>query len=103
MVEPEKQRARYVAGTEGAPPVPPPGGYQGARRAVAAPPYGAPVLPVIETATTPNDRQPANAIGWIALVAGILFAIILLVMLFAGLTDAIYGVTMLTLQLVVVG
>lgn len=104
MVEPEKQRTRYVAGTEGAPPVPPPGGYHGARRAApAALPYGAPVPPVIDTATTPHEKQPANAIGWLALVTGILFAIVLLVMMFAGLTDAIYGVTMLTLQLVVVG
>jgi len=104
MVEPQKQRTRYVAGTEGAPPVPPPGGYHGARRAApAALPYGAPVPPVIDAATAPKEKQPANAIGWVALVAGILFAIILLVMMFAGLTDAIYGVTMLTLQLVVVG
>ena len=103
MVEPEKQRARYISGTEGAPPVPPPGGYHGARRAAAPTlPAGAPTPPVF-TAQETADRQPANAIGWIALVAGILFALVLLGSMFAGLTDILYGVTMLTLQLVVFG
>lgn len=101
MVEP--QRTRYVAGSEGAPPVPPPGGYHGARRNIAPSlPSGAPVPPVI-TAEGTVDKQPANVIGWIALVTGILFAIILLGTMLAGLTDVLYGVTMLTLQLVVVG
>ena len=48
------------------------------------------------------EKKPANALGWIALIAGILFALILLIMLAIGATDAVYGVTMLTLQLVVV-
>ncbi|KDA05183.1 hypothetical protein DC31_04200 [Microbacterium sp. CH12i] len=105
MVDPEKQRTRYLAGTEGAPPVPPPGGYHGARRAAPAPalPSGAPPALITSTAEAPTDKQPANVIGWVALVAGILFAVILLGTLFTGGTDAIYGVTMLTLQLVVVG
>jgi hypothetical protein len=54
-------------------------------------------------ATADTEKQPANAIGWIALVVGILFAIILLGTLLAGGTDVLYGVTMLTLQLIVVG
>lgn len=104
MVEPEKQRARYIAGTEGAPPVPPPGGYHGAKRVQqgpSAPPSGAPVPPVISTAEATQDKQPANVIGWVALVAAIVFAVVLLGTLLAGGTDALYGVTMLTLQLVV--
>lgn len=104
MVEPEKQRARYIAGTEGAPPVPPPGGYRGAKRVQqgpAAPPSGAPAAPVISTAEATQDKQPANVIGWVALVVAILFAVVLLGTLLAGGTDALYGVTMLTLQLVV--
>lgn len=103
MVEPEKQRARYITGTDGAPPVPPPGGYHGARRlqqSPTAPPQGAPTPPVIST-EQPQEKQPADVIGWVALVAAILFAVVLLGALFAGGTDALYGVTMLTLQLVV--
>lgn len=101
MVDP--QRTRYVAGSEGAPPVPPPGGYQGARRA------GAPTLradarvPPVTPADVTTDKQPANVLGWVALATGILFAVILLGTMLAGLTDVLYGVTMLTLQLVVLG
>jgi hypothetical protein len=54
-------------------------------------------------ATAPDEPRPSNAIGWIALVSGILFALILIVAFLSGGTDAIYGVTMLTLQLLVVG
>lgn len=101
VMDHEKQRSRYVAGTEGAPPVPPPGGYRNARRSteliVAAPasPDG------IGTATAEEARPPANALGWIALAVGILFAVVLLVTLAAGGTDVLYGTTMLALQLVV--
>ncbi|MEU4014117.1 hypothetical protein AB0E56_02520 [Microbacterium sp. NPDC028030] len=104
----EKQRARYIAGTEGAPPVPPPGGYRGARRhasgtapASAPSPLAAPVAAPIETTTPADQKTPANALGWIALAASILFALVLLGTLFAGGTDILYGVTMLTVQLVV--
>lgn len=105
VMDHEKQRARYVAGTEGAPPVPPPGGYRNARRQQTAPslPFGA-VPPTMGTADAAgvDERKPANALGWAALIAGILFALTLLVTLAAGGTDVLYGVTMLTLQLVVV-
>ncbi len=103
MVEPEKQRARYIGGTDGAPPVPPPGGYHGARR-VQPPPVdlaqGAPA-PVPSTAQAATEKQPAGVIGWVALVTAILFAVVLLGALLSGGTDALYSVTMLTLQLVV--
>ncbi|WP_136053641.1 DUF4064 domain-containing protein [Microbacterium sp. K24] len=103
VMDHEKQRARYLAGTEGAPPVPPPGGYRGARRqqgpvAGPVPPAPVPGAP----ATLDVEKKPANALGWIALSAGILFALILLVTLIAGGTDVLYGVTMLALQLIVV-
>ncbi|MDP3952569.1 hypothetical protein [Microbacterium sp.] len=104
MVEPEKQRARYIGGTDGAPPVPPPGGYHGARRvqpASTAPLQGAPLPPVVSTAQAAEEKQPAGVIGWVALVTAILFAVVLLGVLLSGGTDALYGVTMLTLQLVV--
>ncbi|MEJ1922606.1 hypothetical protein [Microbacterium sp. KHB019] len=96
MVDPK--RTRYLAGAEGAPPVPPPGGYHGARRRTA--PAAA---PLVSTAEAPAEKQPANAIGWAALLAAILFALTLLGALLAGATSLIYGVTMLTVQLVVVG
>lgn len=104
----EKQRARYVAGTEGAPPVPPPGGYRNARRQ-AGPltrrdQIGAPAPSATATASdaATETKKPASALGWIALATGILFAIVLLITLAVGATDTLYGVTMLALQLVVV-
>ena len=96
VMDHESQRARYLAGTEGAPPVPPPGGYRGARRQSPGP------APVVSSGPlTEEPRRPANALGWIALAAAILFALVLLGTLIAGGTDILYGVTMLTLQLVV--
>jgi len=101
VMDHEKQRARYLAGAEGAPPVPPPGGYRGARRQQVPAPSAAPPVPGA-TATLDTGKQPANALGWIALAASVVFALILLVTLIAGGTDILYGVTMLALQLVVV-
>ncbi len=98
MVDPK--RARYIAGVEGAPPVPPPGGYHGARRTIS--PAAAPAA-IVSSAETTSEKQPPNTIGWIALIAAILFALVLLGALLAGGTDLLYGVTMLTLQLVVLG
>lgn len=104
MVDPEKQRARYISDDAGAPPVPPQGGYHGARRSTAptTPPPGAP-LPFVAATTDGEEKKRAGAMGWIAIVVASLFAIVLLITMFAGATDAIYGVTLLTLQLVVVG
>lgn len=96
----ERQRARYVGGTEGAPPVPPPGGYRGARRQQQVADLTPPALP-----GTPGEERKASAtaLGWIALVAAILFVLILFGTLVVGGTDLLYGVTMITLQLVVLG
>ena len=95
----ERQRARYVGGTEGAPPVPPPGGYRGARRQqqLDLTPPALPLPPVEEA------KAPARPIGWIALVAAILWVLILFGTLVVGGTDLLYGVTMITVQLVVLG
>ena len=102
----EQQRSRYVGGAEGAPPLPPPGGYHGARRApggldAAA---GLPLASddVVYTAPT-AAKKSSNAIGLTAIVVAGLFAIALLLLMAAGGTDALYGVTMLVVQLVVVG
>ncbi len=110
MVNPERQRSRYVAGTEGAPPLPPPGGYRGARRTQPWPlddpaAAGRAKNDAAEHAIggTHPEKEPANAVGWIALVGGILFAIVLLSTLLVGGTDALYSVTMLTVQLLILG
>lgn len=96
----ERQRARYVSNTEGAPPVPPAGGYRGARReAFTPPPPDATGLP----ASADSSAKSSNTLGWIALSVAMLFALILLGTLVAGGTDLLYGVTMLAVQLVVVG
>ncbi|MEE6387766.1 hypothetical protein V3G71_02865 [Microbacterium paraoxydans] len=95
----ERQRARYVGGTEGAPPVPPPGGYRGARRQQQVGP-----TPPVLSPLPPEEKKPsANALGWIALVSAILFVLILFGTLVVGGTDLLYGVTMITLQLLVLG
>ena len=102
----ERQRSRYVGGAEGAPPLPPPGGYHGARRATGGLDAAAGLPPasadVVYTAPG-SGRRPTNAIGLIAITAAGLFAIALLLLMGAGGTDALYGASMLVVQLVVVG
>ncbi|MBT2484144.1 MULTISPECIES: hypothetical protein [unclassified Microbacterium] len=98
----EKQRARYLAGAEGAPPVPPPGGYRGARRQQTPAVAGPPAPGVHANATADGAKKPANALGWTAIVTSVLFALTLLGTLLAGGTDILYGVTMLALQLLTV-
>jgi hypothetical protein len=88
--------------SEGAPPLPPPGGYRGARRV----PWPAPGEQPDAPSTGPggaSTRPRPGALGWTALAAGALFALALLAMLALGATDALYGATSLVLQLVVVG
>ena len=131
---------RYVTDSAGAPPIPPPGGYRGARRALLGTPAtpGAPGTPgtpatpafapypgVVERGRAQRDRDetryPAgpgvssrstsdgarsttpSALGWIALTAAIVFAVIMLILLAVGAADAFFGATMLVLQLVVLG
>lgn len=122
MVERDDPR-RYVSNSEGAPPVPPPGGYRGARRigpGASGPtplPVAAPVPPIapagghrLGDGTGPRDGAapaPSGAqrgpLGWIALGAAVAFALVLLIMVAAGAVSALYGTTVLVLQLVVVG
>lgn len=102
----EKQRQRYIAGTEGAPPLPPPGGYRGAKRQQA--PFVAPASPTAgysssEKAAAATEKKPTSVFSRIVLVAASVFAAVLLIMMAAGGTDALYGLTMLALQLVIVG
>lgn len=107
---------RYVSDSAGAPPVPPPGGYRGARRALlgtAVPMAPTPVPEPVEgtipgsgastssaTEFVPKKRSP---LGWIALCAAIAFAVLMLILIAIGAADAFFGATMLVLQLVVLG
>jgi hypothetical protein len=109
----EQQRSRYIGGAEGAPPLPPPGGYHGARRV----PMGldqAAGLPVASglhsgsgtvtyTAVPPAEKKSANTLGLVALTATVLFVLVMLLMMGAGGTDTLYGASMLVVQLIVVG
>ncbi|WP_353114967.1 hypothetical protein [Microbacterium sp.] len=94
MVEP--QRTRYVPTDAGAPPVPPPGGYHGARRQQTP---GLPSAAAAVTAEAETPKQRSGPFGLIVLIASVLFALILLGMLLGG-ASAIYSVTMIVLQLV---
>lgn len=106
VMDREKQRQRYIAGTEGAPPVPPPGGYRGAKRqqsAYAAPTPAASIYSAGETAAAAIEKKPSSVFSRVVLVVAIVFAAILLIVMVAGGTDLLYGVTMFALQLVVLG
>lgn len=108
VMDREKQRQRYIAGTEGAPPVPPPGGYRGAKRQQSAYVSPAPAPATAgysagETAAAAIEKKPSSVFSRIVLAVAGLFAGILLIVMIAGGTDLLYGVTMFALQLVVVG
>jgi len=108
----EQQRSRYVGGAEGAPPLPPPGGYHGARRvpagldAAAGLPSasGSPSASGAVTYTAaPAERKTVNTLGLVAISTTALFVLVMLLMMGAGGTDALYGASMLVVQCVVVG
>ncbi len=128
---------RYVSDSAGAPPLPPPGGYRGARRSLLGQvPLPVPVsgslsedaqrprrnadrdetgfpaedrvsspssLALRPRSTTPAEAPKKSPLGWIALGAVILFAVVMLILLAVGNADAFFGATMLVLQLVVLG
>lgn len=105
---PEPSRRPFVSHHEGAPPPPPPGGYDRGRSfpsspyatamGVLSPPFEQDAFDAQAT----RERRPVSVFGVVALCAASLFALILLILLAAGATDAIYGATMLALQLLVV-
>lgn len=86
---------RYVSKCDGAPPLPPPGGYRGARRVPV------PVAPVAPPPAPPRAKPGPS--GWLALGASGLFAFGLVLAFALGATDALYGATFLAIQLLVVG
>lgn len=94
-------RSRFLPKHDGAPPLPPPGGYQRPRQFPSspfAPELMAPIAPP-EPATKPLPAR--HWFGWTALATVGVFAIVLLIQLGMGATDAIYSATMLALQLIV--
>ncbi|WP_415137884.1 hypothetical protein [Microbacterium sp.] len=98
----EKQRQRYLAGAEGAPPVPPPGGYRGAKRQQG--PVFAPGGPLpLAAAPAPVEKKPSSVFARIALIVAIVFASVLLIVMLAGGADLLYGLTLFALQLLVAG
>lgn len=96
MVSAPQDRTPYSGGSEGAPPVPPPGGYRGSRRVPLPPPVGAP------RGGPPRDRVRPSLLSILALALSGVFALVLLVMWAAGTTSAIYAVATLAIQLVLV-
>lgn len=104
MVTDDTRRA-FLPHHEGAPPTPPPGGYQHARRFPSSPfaPRDGqdPFVPIPEE-PAPRPKRRRRPLGWIAVYVAAAFGLALLITLASGTTDAIYGTTMLALQLLVV-
>lgn len=100
MVNPN-DRGRYVASTDGAPPLPPPGGYRAAKRVPDSAvdlPEGAPLPP---EAFTDRHRKPMQVswVGIIAVAAASVLAIVLLGSLAMQDAARVYGINMLAAQL----
>lgn len=92
-------RAPYVSSSDGAPPLPPKGGYRGASRVTVQ--SRSVAEPQLETATLERKRLQVHWLGWVALSVTIVFALVLLVMALSGATDALFGVTAFAVQLAV--
>lgn len=106
MVDP--QRTKYVGGSEGAPPLPPAGGYQGARRTgegldAAAGLVSASDADVTYTLGEAGEKKTTNTLGLIAICVSVLFIVALLLLMGAGGTDTLLGPTMLVVQFLVIG
>lgn len=100
MVTSSRDSSAYLGGVEGAPPLPPPGGYRAAQRVRT---LGGPgPAPMQRPTAQEAPRERAGVLGWSTVVVAGLLGLVLLVMWAVRATDAIYGVVMLTLQLVVV-
>jgi hypothetical protein len=99
MVDRDQQRVRYIGGSEGAPPVPPPGGYRGARRVQQNLPFTVADKPANVTQTpAPEEKKRPNALGWIALFASGLFVVVLFSLLRFDPTTTFYQTTLIALQ-----
>lgn len=102
MVSEEHSGAEYVSNSEGAPPLPPAGGYRGASRASRAFLQQAEEeTERTETVTLDRPRRRPHWLGWVALGAAIVFGVVLAVLVLIGAASAVYGVTALVVQLLV--
>jgi hypothetical protein len=103
----EHQRSTYVGGSEGAPPLPPPGGYRGARRTQegldAAAGLAQASGDVTYTAAPAAETKHVTVLGLVALIGTVLFVLVMLLMMGAGGTGALYGTSMIVVQFVVLG
>lgn len=98
MVSIDPQRERYLGGTEGAPPTPPPGGYRGARRAGVVHPTQVPVAPAVASDAKPARLRP-NVLGWLAVIASALFLLILASLIRTVPAGTFYQTPLIALQL----
>ncbi|MBP2436915.1 hypothetical protein [Microbacterium amylolyticum] len=89
---------RYLGGADGAPPLPPPGGYRGERR-FSGDPFSAAFVAPQRPAAAAVPRRSTHPLGWIALFAAILNAIVLIAAAATGSLSAITGTTALVFQL----
>lgn len=94
--------------SDGAPPLPPPGGYRGSSRiarsegaARSDAPGGAPAA-VLETATLERPRRRPHWLGWVSLGVAVCFALGLTGLVLAGRGDLVLTVSALAAQVLVV-
>lgn len=98
MVTVPRRGRGYVGGHAGAPPVPPPGGYRGERHFPDHPVLG----DLVAEPPRARSRPPAHPLGWIALLATVLFSGLLVAVVVSGDADLVFGTTMVALQVLVV-
>lgn len=102
-VDPHQRSSRYVSNSEGAPPVPPPGGYRGAARP-RGPEQVLGVAAEPATVSVPGLQKPRETwFGRLVLGVAAVFAVVLIVMGAVGSPDALFAVTTLAVQALVVG
>lgn len=96
-------RNPYVSNTNGAPPLPPPGGYRGSSRAAQVTSYrDAALAERVETATIERSRHKFHWAGWIALSTAVLFALVLGGIALTGTSNTLFSTTVFVVQLLVI-
>ncbi|MFK4790786.1 hypothetical protein [Microbacterium sp. ZW T5_56] len=107
---PERPGTRYVTSSEGAPPLPPPGGYRGARnpdlekaRHALVSPVDLLARPVVSSTPVVDGPRPLRRVGIVALVAAIGWAVVLLGALAVSATDFLFNLNVVVIQLLIIG
>lgn len=101
--DPRQRSDRYLADTTGAPPLPPPGGYAGAARPRGADQSAFAPRPDAVHVELPHERRRRSWFGWVSVGVASVFAVVLLVLLAMGDVDVLYSLTLVAVQLLVVG